>query len=385
MIMRRAIKFPIHPTPSQETLIQKTFGCTRFIWNQMLSDEQRVYNETGKHFTPTSASYKKQFPFLKEVDSLALANVQMNQNQAFSRFFKNPGKFGHPDFKSKKKSKKSYTTNCLKNKSGKTIFLTKNGIRLPKLGVVKATLYRFPNCQWILKSATISQTKSGRYFCSLLYKFEMPTPDEIFPTEENTVGLDYSSPLFYVDNNGYSPKKLRYFRNSEEKLAKLQHSLSRMKQGSKNYFKLLHKISRLHEHIANQRKDFAHKESGRIANAYGAVCVEDIDLKAIAQSLKLGKSTMDNGFGMFRTFLGYKLAEQGKHLIYIDKWYPSSKTCCFCGSYNKSLKLGEDKWACPHCGKIVPRDKGAALNIKREGLRQFYTEGPAIKSAEKVS
>lgn len=374
MIMRRAIKVPIYPIPSQETLIQKTFGCTRFIWNQMLSDEQRFYNETGKHFIPTPASYKKQFPFLKEVDSLALANVQMNQNQAFSNFLKNPGKFGHPEFKSKKKSKKSYTTNCLHNKSGETIFLTKDGIRLPKLGIVKARIYRFPNRRWTLKSATVSQTRSGRYFCSLLYEFEAPTPDEVLPTEENTIGLDYSSPLFYVDNNGYSPEKLRYFRNSGGKLAKLQRNLSRMKKGSKNYFKLLHKITRLHEHIANQRKDFAHKESRRIANACGAVCVEDIDLRAMSQSLKLGKSTMDNGFGMFRTFLGYKLAEQGKHLIYIDKWYPSSKTCCFCGGYNKFLKLGEEEWNCPHCGKIVSRNIGAAINIKREGLRQFYAE-----------
>lgn len=378
MITRRAIKVPIHPLPSQEILIQKTFGCTRFIWNQMLADEQRFFNETGRRFIPTPACYKKQYPFLREVDSLALANVQMNQNKAFSNFSKNPGHFRFPKFKSKKKSPKSYTTN-FQNK--KAVYLTKDGIKLPKLGIVKATIYRSPPKNWILKSATISQTKFGRYFCSLLFEFNIPKSEEVLPTIENTIGLDYSSPLFYVDTNGYSPEKPHWFRVSEEKLAKLQCNLSRMKYGSKNYLKLLHKIQRLHEHIANQRKDFAHKESRRITNAYGAVCVEDIDLRAMSQSLKLGKSTMDNGFGMFRNFLAYKLTEQGKHLIYIDKWYPSSKTCCFCGGYNETLELGKKEWTCPHCGNTVPRDKGAAINIKNEGLRQFYAERQDITFA----
>lgn len=369
MKVRRAIKIPIYPTEKQAVLIQKTFGCTRFIWNQMLSDEQRFYTETGSHFIPTPARYKKQFPFLKEVDSLALANVQMNQQRAFSNFLKNPHHFGFPKYKSRKKDRKTYTTN-FQNGRG----LVKNGIVLPKIGIVKATLYRLPPKHWKLKSATISQTKTGKYFCSLLFEFKVDTPKEIFPTEENTLGLDYSSSLYYVDNNGYSPEKPKWFRVSEEKLAKLQRGLSRMKCGSKNYLKQLHKIQCLHEHIANQRKDFAHKESRRITNVCGAVCVEDIDLKAISQSLNLGKSTMDNGFGMFRNFLEYKLSEQGKHLIYIDKWFPSSKTCCYCGYYNKSLRLGETEWICPDCGKTVPRDQGAAVNIKREGLRQFYAE-----------
>ena len=200
----------------------------------------------------------------------------------------------------------------------------------------------------------------------------MPTPAEVLPTEDNAIGLDYSSPKFYVDDQGRSPDKMHWFRASEEKLAHEQRLLTNMKYGSKNYNRQLHKIQVLQEHIANQRKDFIHKESRRIANAYGAVCVEDLDLRGLSQALNFGKSTMDNGFGMFRTELQYKLAEQGKHLIFVDKWYPSSKTCSHCGGYFGELKLGQDEWVCPHCGKVISRDKNAGINIKREGIRQFY-------------
>ena len=142
-----------------------------------------------------------------------------------------------------------------------------------------------------------------------------------------------------------------------------------MTEGSKNYIKQQHRIFELQEHIANQRKDFAHKESRRIANAYDIVCLEDLDLKAIAQSLKLGKSTMDNGFGRFRTYLGYKLEEKGKHLVFIDKWYASTKTCNHCGAKNADVILGVKEWVCPCCGALNLRDENAANNIKDEGIR----------------
>ena len=246
------------------------------------------------------------------MDSLALCNAQLALKKAFKHFFKNPGHFGHPKFKTKKKAKKSYTTNCQYHVSGPTAYTAKDAIRLPKLGLVKAKLYRNTHDNWVLKSATISETKSGRIFCALLYEFDAPVPKEVLPTLENSIGLDYSSPLFYVDHENRSPDKPRWFRESEAKLAHEQRLLSHMKYGSKNYIRQLRKIEVLQERTANQRKDFAHKESRRIANAYGAVCVEDLDLQAMAQSLNLGKSTNDNGFGMFREFLKYKLEEQGK-------------------------------------------------------------------------
>ena len=382
MKQQRAVKVELYPTDEQRILIHKTFGCVRAVWNDMLGDEQEFYAAADKHFIPTPAKYKKKRPYLSEVDSLALCNAQLALKKAFKHFFKNPGHFGHPKFKTKKKAKKSYTTNCQYLKSGPTVFTTKNAVRLPKLGLVKANLYRqvSDGCDLrrrscgVLKSATISEAKSGRIFCALLYEFDVPAPKEVLPTLENSIGLDYSSPLFYVDHENRSPDKPRWFRESEAKLAHEQRLLSHMKYGSKNYIRQLRKIEVLQERIANQRKDFAHKESRRIANAYGAVCVEDLDLQAMAQSLNLGKSTNDNGFGMFREFLKYKLEEQGKHLIKVDKWYPSSKTCHYCGGYYKDLQLGEEEWICPHCGKHILRNQNAGINIRREGIRQFYAE-----------
>lgn len=372
-LCQRATKVRIYPTLEQRILLAKTFGCCRFIWNQMLSDEEKFYSETDNHFIPTPAKYKAAYPFLREVDSLALANVQLDLKGAFSQFFKDSKTFGHPDFKSKKKCRKSYTTNCQYDGPNQTIQVIHRGIRLPKLGVIKAKIHRLPMRGWKLKAATVSQSKSGKYYCSLLYEFVVNTPKEIFPEKETTIGLDYSSPLFYVDHNGESPCKARWLREAEDKLALYQRLLSKMKYGSKNYQKQLHRIQVMSEHITNQRKDFAHQESRRIANAYNAVCVEDLNLRNMARTLSLGKSTNDNGFGMFRSFLKYKLHEQGKHLIHLDKWYPSSKTCHHCGYINSDLSLSDREWVCPSCGKMVLRDHNAALNIRDAGIEQFYT------------
>lgn len=175
-----------------------------------------------------------------------------------------------------------------------------------------------------------------------------------------------------MDHTGKSPGNPHWFRKAEDKLAPYQRRLSYMKEGSKNYKEQLRKIQSLSEHIANQRKDFAHQESRRIANAYNTVCVEDLDLRNMAQALTLGKSTNDNGFGMFRDFLEYKLQEQGKHLIRLDKWYPSSKACHHCGYINSDLALSDREWVCPSCGRTIQRDLNAALNIRDAGIDQFY-------------
>lgn len=365
---QRAIKVRIHPTEEQEILIQKTFGCCRFYWNHALNDEQEFYAATDVHFIPTPAKYKKDFPFLSEVDSLALANDQLALEKAFSAFFDANNKAKYPRFKSKKRDRKSYSTNCQYPKGGnQTIEITTAGIRLPKLGVVAATLYRKPLEGWKLKGATISQSASGKYYCSLLFEYWSQTPKAVCSSLETTIGLDYSSPSFYVDSEGFSPEKYRWYRKAEEKLAKEQRKFSRMVRDSKNYEQQKRKIALLHERIANQRKDFAHKESRKIANSWDAVCVEDIDLRAMAGSLHLGKSTLDNGFGMFRNFLEYKLKEQGKYFVKIDKWFPSTKTCSACGVVNAEIVLGVSEWTCTCCGTHHMRDHNAAINIKNEG------------------
>lgn len=376
MTVQRGYKYQIYPDEEQADYFARCFGCARFIWNRMLSDSMDFYYATDTHFIPTPARYKKKYPFLKEVDSLALANVQKHLEKAFKRFFEDP-KVGHPQFKRKKTSKKSYTTNCQVPDSGiptieLILDLDVQGIKLPKIGFVKAAIHRKPEFGGTLKSATVSQAADGSYFCSLLYEYNVPEPAEVLPTEENTIGLDYSSPNFYVDDQGHIPDAPHAFRKSQEKLAKMQRQLTRMVPGSRNYQEQKLKIQKLQRHIANQRKDFINKESRKIANSWGAVCVEDIDLKAMAQSLNLGKATLDNGFGLFRTALKYKLAEQGKHMIWIDRWYPSSKTCNHCGYINRDLTLKDRIWVCPICGELIERDTNAGKNIKAEGLREFY-------------
>ncbi|WP_347474824.1 RNA-guided endonuclease InsQ/TnpB family protein [Sulfobacillus thermosulfidooxidans] len=220
----------------------------------------------------------------------------------------------------------------------------------------------------MIKSATISKTPTGKYYVSLLVEFEMSS-QPVAPVTETVLGLDYSSKSLVIDSQGNSVDYPKFYRQAEAKLKKAQRKLSQRKKGRKNREKQRRKVAKLHEKVANQRKDFLHKLSRQIANAYTAVVIEDVNMRDMAQSLNLGKSTNDNGFGMFKTFLAYKLADQGKQLVVIDKWFPSSKRCRFCQKDNKPLTLADRVWICPHCGAELDRDINAAINIKNEGCR----------------
>ena len=364
--MNKAIKYRIYPSKGQATLSSKTFGCTRFIYNQMLSDRKVAYEKDGSSLYVTPAKYKADYPFLKEVDSLALANAQLNLDKAYKGFFTKKTDF--PQFKKKKKSRDSYTTNSLKTSKGNTIEVGDNFIKLPKLKNVKAVIHRRIPLNATIKSATISRTKTNKYYCSITYEYEQPIT-KVTPKKETTLGLDYSSGHFYVDSNGNSADYPKFYRTSEKKLKRAQRMLSKKQKGSKNRQKEILKVAKIHEKVANQRADYLHKLSKQLADSYDLVCVEDINLQNMSRCLKLGKSTMDNGFGMFRYFLDYKLSDQGKQLIKVDKWYPSSKNCNICGHKNTGLKLKDRSWVCDSCGTIHNRDFNAAINIKNEGLR----------------
>ena len=355
--MNKAYKFRIYPDREQKLLFEKTFGCVRFIYNKMLADKIEYYKETKQRLNNTPAQYKKEFEWLKEVDSLALANAQMNLQSAYNKFFRNP-KVGFPKFKSKKKSKNTYTTNNLS--------LMHSKIKLPKVGYVKIKQHRQIPDDYKIKSATISKTASGKYYISILTEYYYKVPERIL-NKDNALGLDYASHSFYVDSQGREANYPRFYRQSQDKLATEQRKLANMKYGSNNFQKQKVKVATIHEHIANQRKDWLHKLSYRLSRDYDYICVEDINMKNMSQSLRLGKSTLDNGFGMFRTFLQYKLEEKGKRLIKIDKWFPSSKMCRFCGAVNSSLKLADRIWTCD-CGKTLNRDENAAINILNIGL-----------------
>lgn len=374
--LNRAIMYRAYPTPEQQVLLSKTFGCVRFVWNHMLMDAQQFWDEAGVFFIPTPAKYKNEFPFLKEIDSGALCNAQLDLKEARKRHREDPKNVGVPTLKSKRKSKMSYTTNVHSyvKKDGqlvKTLELTEDAVHLPKVGFVKIKKHRSPGNGWQLKAASVSSTRSGKYFVSLLYEFEKDI-QPIKPTKETSLGLDYSSHDFYVDSNGDVANYPRFYRQSEAKLARAQRRLSRMQFGSHHYDKQLYKVRVLQEHIANQRKNFCHTASTAIAKQYDAVFVEDINLRGLAGSLKLGKSTNDNGFGMFRTMLEYKLTSQGKTFAKTDKWYPSSKTCSVCGFIKNDLTLADRVWTCSACGTTHNRDHNAAINIRNVGLLGLY-------------
>jgi len=263
----------------------------------MLADKIEFYKETKQKLNNTPAQYKKEFGWLKEVDSLASANAQMNLQSAYNNFFRVP-KVGFPKFKSKKNNKNTYTTN---NQKG-TISLLGTKLKLPKVGYVTIKQHRqIPN-DYKIKSATISKTASGKYYVSILTEYSYDVPQRIL-NKDKALGLDYASHSFYVDSQGREADYPKFYRNTQEKLSKEQRKLANMKYGSKNYQKQKIKIAMIHEHIANQRKDWLHKLSHILATEYDYICIEGLNMRNISQSLRLGKSTLDNGFGMFRTFL----------------------------------------------------------------------------------
>ena len=370
----KAIKYRVYPTTEQIIMFAKTFGCCRKVYNLMLSDKVESYKSTGKFATVTPAKYKKDYPYLKEVDSLALANKQLDLQEAFRNTFSKSRKNnnGFPKYKSAKHSRKAYTTN---NQKGTVAIINNKYIKLPKIGKVKAVIHRVPNNSWVIKSATVSQESDGRYYISVLFEFDNVTNPYV-ADKTNAIGLDYASDGLYVDSNGDVGTNHKYYRESHDKLAKEQRKLSRM-QGSKkgeeksnNYIKQLRKVNKIHRHIANQRLDNLHKISTEIANQYDVVCVESLNMRSMANhGFGNGKATLDNGYGMFLSMLKYKLSDRNKYLVKVDKWFPSSQICHCCGTLHPEMKdLAIRTMKCD-CGLIISRDKNAAINILNEGLR----------------
>ena len=372
--MNSAIKYRLYPTSEQKIMFAKTFGCCRKVYNLMLSEKIESYKTTGKFVAVTPAKYKKDFPYLKEVDSLALANVQLNLQSAFRNHFdrNRRKKTGFPKFKSAKHSRKSYTTN---NQNGTVAIIDNRYIRLPKIGKVKAVIHRVPGTDWKLRSATVSCSSDDRYYVSVLFEYENSVSAYV-ADENNAIGMDYASDGLYVDDKGNIGTNHKFYRASHKKLAKEQRKLSRKKGSRKgedkshNYLKQQRKVNRIHTHIANQRKDNLHKISAEIANQYDIVCVENLNMRNMSnRGFGNGKATLDNGYGMFLDMLEYKLANRGKYLVKVDRWYPSSQICHCCGKRHPEMKDLRIRTMRCECGYVMDRDRNAAMNIKKEGLR----------------
>lgn len=366
-------QYRAYPNDSQKVYLSQVFGCTRFLWNKYVGDERDFYQLMGTSLGNTPSDYKEDYPFLKEVDSLALCNVQLDYQTAMSAFF--AGTHGYPKFKKKGRCRDSYTTNVV---NGNIALDTNQGIlKLPKLPgkFLKLVLHRLPENNLTLKKVTVSCEHDGSYYVSLCYEREVKTKPFVMDKEDiKLVGLDMSMKELFLSSDGEYGDYPRFYRRSEEKLAKEQRKLSRMVKDSKNYEKQKAKIARLHAHIKFQRKDFLHKLSTDLVNRYDVIVIEDLNMQAMSQGLHFGKSVHDNGWGMFVSMLEYKARKAGKLVVKVDRWYPSSQTCSVCGYINKDVKsLSVREWYCSECGTYHDRDLNAAINIAAEGMRVLLT------------
>lgn len=370
MVLHRALKMRIYPDNEQRHKIDTTLNYCRYIYNKMLERNNKVYHRRKEHLNyymmqNLLPEMKLYLPWLKDADSQALKYTCRQLSIAYDRFFKKISEY--PTFHTKRGVQSYTTTNT------RTIKIEPHKIKLPCVGWVRTSDNRLPDGK--ICYVTIIRETDGTYYASITYKKDVPDVELITPDADNTIGLDYKSDGLFMDSDGHKEDMPHFYREAQRRRTRLQRQLSK-KQGShkderksSNYIKQLHKLNRLERHIANQRKDYLHKLSTEIANRYDAVCVEDLDMTAIAnKGFGNGKATMDNGYGMFLNMLSYKLAERGKQLITVNKWYPSSQICHKCGHQQK-MPLKIRIYKCPDCGMVCDRDLNAAINIKVEGLR----------------
>lgn len=363
--MERAYKYRIYPNKAQQELIQKTFGCTRFVYNYFLDKRIKAYEEENKtlNFYDTSkmlTELKKELVWLREPDKDSLQKALKDLDNAYQNFFKLHT--GYPKFKSKKNRHQSYRTSCTNN----NIRFGNKHIKLPKLGYVKIRDKQIP--QGRILNATISQEPNGHYYCSLCCTdVEFP---QYHKTNEN-IGIDLGIADFAIFSDGTKIDNPRFYEQSEKKLAKLQRELSRKQIGSSNWNKARIKAAKLSKHIQNQRKDFLHKLTTEIVRNYDVICIEDLDISSMKESdsSTRNKHVNDVSWYEFRRQLTYKCNWYGKELSVIDRWFPSTQICHCCGHRDGKKDESIRDWICPKCGTHHDRDVNAAINILDEGLR----------------
>lgn len=360
-----AICYRIYPTENQIVFFKKTIGCCRKVWNLLLLDVLKYYEENHEYSINTPAFYKEKYTYLKSADSLALCNVQLKLHEAFCNYFSDPDIYGVPRFKAKYRERMSYTT----NKIGKNIVIGDNFIKLPKVGRVNAVIHREPDSMWRLKSATISMKQDGTWYVSVLFEMDYVSLPCVPVERETTLGIAMSPGVFYVDSNGEFCEFPDYYQKTMKQFEHAKRSLMRKELGSNSYDKQKQRVDKLAVKLQNQRKDFLHKRSTEIANAYSCVSAEMLNLRVLAPKGFSGKKeALDIGFGDFKSMLSYKMRYRGKTFVTSDYWFPASQICSSCG--NRFKVCFEDKnYVCPFCGMILDKNVNCAINIKEDGLR----------------
>ena len=358
MITKRAYKYRIYPDKEQRDFFERTFGCVRLFYNTSLDEMNKLYKEKKEYKDITPASYKERFPFFKEVDSLALANAQLNRNKALKSFFRKQNKF--PKFKAKR-NKQSYSTN---NQNG-TVYLSEDGkyISLPKIKNIKIKMHR--KFDGVIKTVTVSKECDETYYVSILVEENI----EAKPKSKNSVGIDLGIKSYIVDSNAEIIDNPKHLSRSLLRLAIEQRKLSHMKKGGKNRNKQRIKVARLHRRIRNQRNDFLQKLSSKYINENQVIVLEDLNIKQMEQDSRLSRLIVDASWSKFVSMLEYKGNWYGRDIIKVPTYYPSSQLCSCCGYQNKEIKdLSIREWVCPKCGATHSRDHNASINILNKGL-----------------
>lgn len=366
-----AYKYRLYPTKSQEVLLAKTFGCVRYVYNRALAIKTALYQKEKKgisvfKLTTEMTTWKdlEETAWLKEVNSQALQMSLRYLDAAYTNFFKKRASF--PRFKSKYDNNQSF---C--NIQNTTVDWDNGKVSIPKFKEgIRAVLHRkFDDSVNIVKGSTVSRTPSGKYYISILAESDTVFPKTKKPTESKTLGIDLGIKDFATFSDGTVIKNPKHLSKKLKLLKRQQRKLSRKKKGSKNRDKQRIKVAKIHEKVSNARKDFLHKVTYSIAKnqGYSSVAIEDLNVAEMlkkGKKNKLSKSIADAGWGMFRTFLAYKCEREGKNLLVIGRFEPSSKLC-LCGYLNRDLTLKDREWDCPSCKIHHKRDELAAKNIKR--------------------
>ena len=379
MIIRQARKYRVYPTKEQERALAIQFGHARYVYNQALARRIEHFKTTGRGLSANATiknltADKQMTPWLKEADSQVLQQKLMDLDVAYRNFFQKRTRY--PRFKSKRGNQTIRYPQRVKFSGTKTY--------LPKVGWVKTIFHR--PLVGVQKSVTVSKTKTGKYFASVLCEWETEIPVNTNPS----IGIDLGLTHFAILSTGERFSSPRHLRKAEKRLVKVQRQLSRKRKGSANRRKARRKVARLHEHVANQRKDFLHKLSYDITTRFGFIAIEDLNVSGMVKNHRLAKSISDSGWSNFSTMCRYKAEIRGGYVHKIERFFPSSKTCHLCGYINSDLQLSDRDWMCPECFNHLDRDVNAAINIlvhalTTAGVAESHACGESVRPAQPMA